>query len=186
LRLLRSLECRRLVLARQRAFVETIEQASDALSLQFFHSQAQRQSYNYRAFCVRFERGRRALRAMRWFRLKGFIILKSSANHYHVVFDRSVTWERNMHIIAWVSLESDNSKLQRYLTMQCIKESSTLRLSAKREKTAPRIVFRIGKQDHEIRNYLFCRDAVNKIKINSPRVFESYFRNVALSFDLTR
>lgn len=108
-----------------------------------------------------------ALRAMKWFKLRGFIVLKSSKNNYHVVFDRSVTWERNMHIVAWVALESGNSKLQRYLTMQCIKESSTLRLSAKREKTAPIIVFRIGKQDHEIRNYLFCRGVVNKIKINS-------------------
>ena len=44
-------ERRRFVVARRKAFVETIE-PSDALSLYFFHSQAQRQSYNYRAFFV--------------------------------------------------------------------------------------------------------------------------------------
>ena len=54
-------------------------------------------------------------------------------NHYHVLFDRSVTWDRNMHIVAWVALESRNLKLQRYLIMQCIKESSTLRFSPKKE-----------------------------------------------------
>jgi hypothetical protein len=46
-----------------------------------------------------------------------------------------------MHIVAWDALESRNSKLQRYLVMQCIKESSTLRVSPKNEKPSPRIVF---------------------------------------------
>jgi hypothetical protein len=107
-----------------------------------------------------------ALRTMKWFRLRGFIILKSSKNHYHVVFDRAVTWERNMHILAWVAFVSKNSKLTGYLIMQCIKESSTLRLSSKTDKPPPRIVYRYGKQDHEVKNYLFCRGTVNKINLH--------------------
>jgi hypothetical protein len=104
-----------------------------------------------------------ALRANGWFRLRGFVILKSSKNHYHVVFDRSVTWERNMHVLAWVVLESKNAKLIRYLTMQCIKESSTLRISPKKEKTCPRIVFRYGKQNQEIRKFQLWRILIKKV-----------------------
>ena len=104
-----------------------------------------------------------ALRAMRWFRLKGFVILKSSENHYHVVFDRSVTWERNMHIVAWVALESGNEKLRSYLVMQCIKESSTLRISNKGEKPSPRIVFRFGKQDKQVKYFLSWRKQIKEI-----------------------
>lgn len=105
-----------------------------------------------------------AFRAMKWFRLRGFIILKSSRNHYHVVFDRSVTWERNLHVVAWVALESRNPKLQKYQLMQCIKESSTLRISPKKEKPSPRIIFRYGKQDREIRDFLKFRNCIKRIK----------------------
>ena len=38
-------------------------------------------------------------RAMNWFDLGGYIILKSSSGCYHVVFNRSVTWSENMRII---------------------------------------------------------------------------------------
>ena len=47
-----------------------------------------------------------AERACHWFNLGGFIILRSSKNHYHVVFDRSVTWIENLHIMCWVASES--------------------------------------------------------------------------------
>jgi hypothetical protein len=103
-----------------------------------------------------------AFRTMKWFRLRGFIILKSSKNHYHVVFDRSVTWERNMHIVAWVALESGNPKLQKYQLMQCIKESSTLRISPKKEKSSPRIVFRYGKKALEVKNFSRYREMIRQ------------------------
>jgi hypothetical protein len=35
---------------------------------------------------------------MRWFKLRGIIILESSPHCYHVVFDRKVLWSENMHI----------------------------------------------------------------------------------------
>lgn len=104
-----------------------------------------------------------SLRAMKWFKLRGFIVLKSSKNHYHVVFDRTVTWKKNLHIIAWIGLESGNTKIQRYLTMQCIKESSTLRISSKKDKPAPRLVFRYGEQCYEIKKYFEKRKLIRNI-----------------------
>ena len=101
-----------------------------------------------------------ALRTMEWFRLRGFIILKSSTNHYHVLFNRSVTWKKNVHVMAWVCLESKNKELMRWFLMQCIKESSTLRVSPKKEKLSPRVVFRNGIQDIEIKIFLAWRKRI--------------------------
>lgn len=68
-----------------------------------------------------------------------------------------------MHVVAWVALISGNEKLRRYQLMQCIKESSTRRVSRKREKSSPRVVFRFGKQDREIRRFLARRKLIKKI-----------------------
>jgi hypothetical protein len=78
-----------------------------------------------------------ALRSMKWFKLRGFIILRSSENCYHVVFDRSVTWAKNIHIMNWVAVESQILKLKDYALMQGIKESSTLRIGPKNRKPSP-------------------------------------------------
>lgn len=104
-----------------------------------------------------------ALRTVKWFKLRGFIILKSSDNHYHVVFDKSVFWIKNMRVVAWVWVESKNEGLGRWFAMQCIKESSTLRVSPKKEKPSPRIVFRYCKQDYEIKNFLKRRRLIKKL-----------------------
>jgi len=104
-----------------------------------------------------------AFRTMRWFRLGGFVILKSSKNCYHVVFNRRVSWSENMKIVAWVSLQSRVVKLEKWFLMQCIKEESTLRVSAKREKPSPRIVFCYGEQDGEIEEFLGCRKTIKGI-----------------------
>ncbi len=42
-----------------------------------------------------------ALRTMKWFNLGGFIIIKSSKQSYHVLFNRKVSWSENMRIVAW-------------------------------------------------------------------------------------
>lgn len=104
-----------------------------------------------------------ALRAMEWHKLEGFIILKSSRNHYHVVFNLEVTWSENMRIVAWVSLLAGNEKSKDYLVMQCIKQSSTLRVSPKKQKPSPRIVYRYGKQDQEIQDFLEYRKLIKNI-----------------------
>ena len=104
-----------------------------------------------------------AERATNWFRLGGYIILKSSKDCYHVVFNRAVSWAQNLKIVAWVGLQSQNRGLIKWLLMQCIKQSSTLRISSKREKPSPRIVFRHGKQDKQINNFLKMRTLIKKI-----------------------
>jgi hypothetical protein len=52
-----------------------------------------------------------ASRTMRWFTLKGYVILESSPHCYHVVFDRTVTWTENVKIMAWVALMTKHRKL---------------------------------------------------------------------------
>jgi hypothetical protein len=104
-----------------------------------------------------------ASRANAWFRLQGFLILKSSENNYHVVFNRKVSWKRNMKIVAWVALQAHNSKLVKWFLMQCIKESSTLRVSPKKQKPAPRIVYRHGTQNGQIGDFLQYRKLVRSM-----------------------
>jgi hypothetical protein len=60
----------------------------------------------------------------------------------------------------WVCLESGNADLQRYVRMQCIKKSSTVRVSGKkgkRDRPVPRIVFRFGKQNMQVKKFLETR-----------------------------
>jgi len=102
---------------------------------------------------------------MRWFKLKGFIILKSSKKCYHVVFDRKVSWKRNIGVVAWVGLLSHNKGLAKWLLMQWIKGCSTLRVSAKREKPPPRIVYRYGKQTQSVKDFLMTRKMIKKMSI---------------------
>jgi hypothetical protein len=104
-----------------------------------------------------------ALKAKKKFRLDGFLILRSSEKCYHVVFNHAVSWARNLKIVAWVSLLSQNKGLLEWFRMQCIKGSSTLRVSSKRAKPSPRIVFRLGKEDQEIKNYVKNRRLIKQI-----------------------
>ena len=97
------------------------------------------------------------------YKLKGFIILKSSKKCYHVIFDSYVSWEENLSIIAWVAILSKSVPLLKYLAMQCIKMSSTLRVTPKDEKLSPRIVYRFGSQDHAIKDFLRHRQLIKRI-----------------------
>ena len=101
-------------------------------------------------------------RAMKWFELGGYLILKSSPGCYHVVFNRSVDWAENMRVVAWVAYLSRNECLQRWHRMQRIKMKSTLRVGPKNEKKAPRIVKRVGDQDKQIQEFLIIRIDVKK------------------------
>jgi len=104
-----------------------------------------------------------ALKTMKQFKLEGFIILKSSKNSYHVVFNRTVSWSENMSIVAWVTLLTGFEKLSKWLIMQCIKQSSTLRISSKIEKPSPRIVYRQGKEKGQICNFIYYRKLIKNI-----------------------
>ena len=102
-------------------------------------------------------------KAMKWFNLEGFLILKSSDGCYHVVFNRKVNWSKNMHVVAWVALRSHNKGIQRWHIMQCIKESPTLRVSPKGVKPSPRIVYREGSEDNQIAGFLRYRRKIKNI-----------------------
>jgi len=104
-----------------------------------------------------------AMFALEKYKLRGFIILKSSKNHYHVVFDRYLPREVTLSVIAWVAILSKSVPLLRYLAMQCIKMSSTLRIAPKGDKPSPRIVYRYGSQDHAIKDFLEFRQFIKQI-----------------------
>lgn len=47
--------------------------------------------------------------------------------------------------------------------MQCIKEGSTLRISPKKDKPSPRVVYREGKQDEEIESFIAHRMLIKNL-----------------------
>jgi len=98
-----------------------------------------------------------ASRVAKWFRLNGFLVLKSSEKSYHVIFDRPVSWRKNVSIVAWVSLQTKHTKLTGWFILQCIKQGSTLRISPKRDKPTPRVVYRSGTQNCQILGFLRYR-----------------------------
>lgn len=104
-----------------------------------------------------------ARRTCYWFKLEGFIIFESSKFSYHVVFDLPVSWELNIHIMCWVSVESQLGKLRDYVLMQGIKESSTLRIGSKSEKPPPKIIYRYGIQDKQIVEFLLKRNELHNV-----------------------
>ena len=110
---------------------------------------------------------------MKWFKLRGFVILKSSEKCYHVVFERKVSWSENTRVVAWVALQSHNKELAKWFLMQCIKGCSTLRVPSKREKPPPRVVSRFGEQNKSVKNFVKMRKIVKKIekKLRKTRDF---------------
>lgn len=118
-----------------------------------------------------------AYRTNFWFKLEGFIILESShrdytakdkhktvfrfrKGNYLVIFNKPVEWSFNVHVMNWTALESGNENLKKYVIMQCIKETSTVRISRKRKKPIPKIIFRYGLQDKQIKKFLETRKLI--------------------------
>ena len=106
-----------------------------------------------------------ALTSDEWFELGGGAIFKSSYKHYHVVFDRYVSREDNLSVVAWVALLSQNRGLTKWLLMQLIKMGSTVRVSpnTNKDKPSPRLVYRFGCQDHAVRDFLRYRQLIKRI-----------------------
>ena len=73
------------------------------------------------------------------------------------------SWTENVRIMAWVCLMSKHRKLTGWFILQCIKKGSTLRVSPKNQKPSPRIVYRYGKQDKQIRSFLDYRNLIKRI-----------------------
>jgi len=112
--------------------------------------------------------------ACKHFNLEGFIILKSSRNNYHVVFDRPMRfWSDVLRIISWIGILADNPNVWKWACMQAIKKTCTLRVSEKPTengmKPKPRIVYRYGSQHRQIKAYLKRRKEILNIlkKLNS-------------------
>ncbi|MCJ7761544.1 hypothetical protein MUP59_10475 [Candidatus Bathyarchaeota archaeon] len=104
-----------------------------------------------------------AKRTSKRFKLGGFVILRSSENHFHVIFNRTVDWTRNVSVMAWACLMIRCKCMIKWFIMQCIKEGSTLRVSPKKEKPIPRVICRYGDQDQEIKNFMHYREVVKAI-----------------------
>lgn len=108
-------------------------------------------------------------RTKKWFKLGGYLILKSSEGSYHVVFDRAVSWPKNVHIMNWMAHEYCLTNkialppLVRYVLLQGIKEDSTLRVGWKGDKPPPRVVCREGSQGDRIRYFLSARRFLKKL-----------------------
>ena len=96
------------------------------------------------------------------FNLRGFLILRSSKDNYHVVFDREVCWSENVSIMSYAVLTSRKPKLRKWFLLQCRREASTLRVSSKRDKAPPRIVFRNGDSASRIRVFLKDRRRITR------------------------
>ena len=62
-----------------------------------------------------------ARRALEFWGLADFVVLRSSEGSYQVVFDRPVSWRENMQVVAWTVLDSGCEELKRWLVMQCRK-----------------------------------------------------------------
>jgi hypothetical protein len=113
------------------------------------------------------------------YKLDGFIILESSSrthkvydeNHkrvvykyrvgsYHTVFNRKVSWNKLIGILAWLCLIVKDENLSKWFNMQLIKGTFTLRHGFKRKKGIPRIVFRYGNQNKQIFEFLANREFI--------------------------
>jgi len=127
-----------------------------------------------------------SLKACKKFNLEGFIILLSSqkkvnadfgeytVKSYHTVFNKPVSWEKNVKIMSWLSLISNHYKLMRYTLVQIAKGSSTLRITPKTSDSNPKypkIVFVYGKTDKCVARYIKTREMLKKL-------FESYVKTI--------
>jgi hypothetical protein len=113
------------------------------------------------------------------YHLEGFIILKSSSKTkkiknasgdrtvkkietcgYHVVFNKPLTLKEINSILAWLCLELKDENLTKWFFMQLQKPTYTLRHGFKGDKRPPVIVWRHGKQNKKIKEFLENRNFV--------------------------
>ncbi|MEM2465620.1 MAG: hypothetical protein QXL85_08480, partial [Candidatus Bathyarchaeia archaeon] len=112
---------------------------------------------------------RLADKALKRFRLGGYVILESSPNNYHVVFDRPFRyWSKTARVMAWIAIISGNPNVQKWVCMQLIKEASTLRVSPKPTnpegyKPTPKIVYQYGSRNLGIKAFLKAREETLKL-----------------------
>ena len=81
-------------------------------------------------------------------KLQGYLLLKSSKNHYHVVFNRYLTWKKTLQILVGIYI------CRMWMLWQIKKGEITLRISTKNGKNKPQIIYTKGKTDKLINDYL--------------------------------
>jgi len=107
---------------------------------------------------------------MNRFKLEGYLILKSSQNNYHVVFNKYLTWKKAMEylfkIVWYYHYYEHGSKpsLTGWAILQACKKSMTLRISNKKHKPKPRYIEEFGKTDKLIDDYCKFRIELEKPK----------------------
>lgn len=82
------------------------------------------------------------------YKLQGYLLIKSSPKHYHVVFNKYLSWKRTLQILARVF------KCIEWALWQIRKGEITLRISPKKGKNLPKIIKCVGKTDKLIKDYL--------------------------------
>lgn len=81
-------------------------------------------------------------------RLEGFLLIRSSPKNYHAVFNRYLSWRTITKILF------SRYECVRYGVFQMMQGKLTLRVSEKNGKNKPKIVYRVGKEDKLIKDYL--------------------------------
>jgi hypothetical protein len=109
----------------------------------------------------------------------GFIILQSSvkthkirnddftkiaytykSKSFHTVFNGKVTKDELDSILAWLCLFTKDNGLITWFLLQLIKGTYTLRIGFKGKKRPPKIVYRYGNQDKQIKKFLENRNFI--------------------------
>jgi len=102
------------------------------------------------------------------FKLEGYLIIRSSQNNYHIIFNRYLTWKKtieNLFKIVWLyhyHKRGQKPNLTYWAILQACKGSATLRISTKKHKRVPSVVLFYGKTDKLINDYLQYYDIGEK------------------------
>lgn len=83
------------------------------------------------------------------YKLEGYLIMKSSNNHYHIIFNKYITWRKVGQIIFGLYI------VTAWGIWQMRKGEITLRISKKNMKNKPKEIMRKGKTDKLIKDYLY-------------------------------
>jgi len=82
------------------------------------------------------------------YKLEGYLIVKSSKNHYHLIFNRYLKWRKALQV------SFQTIKCVEWAIWQARKGEFTLRISCKNGKNKPQIIYKTGKQNKLIKDYL--------------------------------
>ena len=91
---------------------------------------------------------KRAVHLLERYKLEGYLLIESSPDHYHVVFNRYTDWRETTQIVF------STFKAIEWGIWQARKGELTLRLSEKNGKNIPQLIKCVGKTDKLIKDYL--------------------------------